>query len=64
MTVMVFDGGEGRGEDEYQRWLDDHSRGFVINILRGCRGPMRRGCILLIAGRSVIRRCRMSPVRM
>jgi len=39
MTVLVFDGGEGRGEDEYQRWRDDHSRGFVINISRGYKRP-------------------------
>ena len=39
MTVSEFDGGEGRGENEYQRWLHDHSRGFVINILRGYKRP-------------------------
>lgn len=31
VAVRVFDGDEG----EYQRWLDHHRRGYVINILRG-----------------------------
>src|SRR5438270_9830281 len=30
VDVTVFDGDEG----EYQRWLDGHRRGYVINILR------------------------------
>lgn len=34
MTVTVFDGGENKGEGEYQEWLRDHSSGYVINILR------------------------------
>lgn len=31
VAVTVFDDDEG----EYQRWLDGHRRGYVINILRG-----------------------------
>jgi hypothetical protein len=31
VAVTVFD----RDEGEYQRWLDGHRRGYVINILRG-----------------------------
>jgi hypothetical protein len=31
VAVSVFDSDEG----EYQRWLDGHRRGYVINILRG-----------------------------
>jgi hypothetical protein len=35
MTVIVFDD----GESDYQRWLGDHRRGYVINISRGYKRP-------------------------
>ena len=37
--MVVFDGGEGRGEADYQKWLRDHGRGIVVNILRGFARP-------------------------
>ncbi|MCB0951038.1 MAG: hypothetical protein KDB44_17550 [Mycobacterium sp.] len=39
MAVTVFDGGAGRAEAEYQKWLDGHPHGYVINIQRGFKHP-------------------------
>jgi hypothetical protein len=46
--MVTFDGGTGRGDEEYLQWCHDNPTGFVLNAVRemggGPEGKLHKAC--------------------